>query len=55
MDPMQEILETVREIRKAQLEALAWRRRYIRKVRIFGIIVGILVVAYLVLALLILR
>lgn len=40
MDPMQEILETVREIRKGQLEQLAWRKRYLLKVRIISILLG---------------
>ena len=48
MEPLQEILETVREIRKGQLEALEWRRRYIRKARIIWAVILILLVAYLV-------
>lgn len=47
MDPMQEILETVREIRKSQIEALAWRGRAVRKQRIFFIVLLIFLAAYI--------
>ena len=52
---MQEILETVREIRKGQLEALEWRRRYVRKVRIISAFFLVMVVAYVVWAVIALR
>jgi hypothetical protein len=48
MDPMQEILETVREIRKNQSEGLEWRRIYMRRMRVFFVFFFILLVAYIV-------